>query len=356
VTLINAPSATNATKSFASLHGDRIELHSLSTNRPASPRRLHPRSAIPDKPVSGLPVSITNSAGGAQRATTLLRASRDMFLNSTAAGNKTFTVKGTTQVGSWLSLVVTKTNGASVTVSFTNQSLNATPYDMAVQLVSLINSNSALQQPNGLFAEDLREGFLGAGSFTLRSGSAGLQGAATRVILKAAANLLVSPTNFAGLDDNLLDTQPRNHLYLTAGLTNLTATFSLDTRNLADGYHELSAVAYEGSHVRTQTKLSIPVIVQNATLSATLVPIDLGASNSVQGTYHFQVSANSANIASIRLFSTGGEYAAATNESTSSFTIKATDLGAGLHPFYAAVESTTGDKFRTETYWTRFVH
>ena len=57
-----------------------------------------------------------------------------------------------------------------------------------------------------------------------------------------------------------------------------------------------------------------------------LVPIDLGASNSVHGTYHFQVSANSANIASIRLFSTGGEYAAATNESTSSFTIKATIL------------------------------
>jgi uncharacterized protein (TIGR03790 family) len=354
VNLINAPAATNAAKAFAVLHGDRIELHSLATNRPNPPRRLRPRAAIPDKPLAGVPLSITNLAGAAQTATTFLHASRGMFLNSTAAGNKVFTVGGSVQVGSWLSLTVTKTNGTVATINFTNQAIGAMPYDLAAGLVGAINSNALFQRPDGLFAEDLRAGFFGAGSFTLRSGSPGLVGAGTRVLLKGASNMVVSATNQVSLNDNLLDTQPRNHLYVTAGLTNVTVDFTLNTTSLADGFHELTAVAYEGSHVRTQTRSTIAIILQNTTFNATLIPQDFGPSNSVQGTYHVQVSANATNVAMIQLFSTGGELAAAANQSNVSLTVNAANLGAGGHPLYALVETITGERFRTKPLWVRF--
>ncbi len=355
--LINAPAATNAAKALAYLHGDRIELHSLSTNHPAPPRRLRPRSAGGANPaVSNLPLVITNSGGTAKTLTTFLRSSRPMFLNSPAAGNKAFTISGSTQVGSWLSLTVRKVTGTTVTVSATNQSITASPYDLAAQLVSQINSNSALQDTDGVFAEDLRPGFFGAGSFLLRSGSPGLKGAATLVTFKAAANLLVSPTNQVRLDDNLLDAQPRNHLYVTAGVTNLTATFALDTTGLSDGYHDLTAVAYEGSHVRTQTRLDLPVVVRNTGLTATLTPVDLVATNPIQGVYHVQISANATNVLAIHLFSTGGELAGATNQSSATLPVNGTALGAGLHPFYALVETSTGGKFRTATFWARLVY
>jgi hypothetical protein len=41
------------------------------------------------------------------------------------------------------------------------------------------------------------------------------------------------------LNQNVSDLQPRNHLYLTAGVTNLSLTFPLDTTALSDGSHEL---------------------------------------------------------------------------------------------------------------------
>jgi uncharacterized protein (TIGR03790 family) len=353
--LINSPAATNTTRAIASAYGDRIELHSVSTNLPASPGIPKPSPSIPtNNSPSNTPLSITNSAGSANAATTFLYASRNMFMNSTAAGNKTFNVSGSLQVGSWLKLTVKKTSGLTVSLSATNNSTSANPSDLANQLVSLINSNASLQDAYGVYAEDFHTGFFGSGSFLLRSRSSGIKGVATRVSLTGAANIQISPATEVALDDNLGDTQPRNHLYVTAGLTNLTITFHLDTSKLTDGYHDLTAVAYEGTHVRAQTRVTVPVVVQNSALNASLTPLDFAATNSIKGVYHLQVTANSSNVAVIRLFSTGGEYASVTNQSSATFTVNANDLGIGLHPFYALVETATGNKFRTQIFRTRF--
>jgi len=353
--LINAPAATNKTKAKAAVFGDRIELQSLSTNRPVRPgipklKTLNPTNG----PASNLPLSISNSAGSATAATTFLRASRPMFLNSLAAGNKTFTVNGSLQVGSWLKLTVKKTSGATASVSVTNHSISANPSDLALQLVGLINSTPAFQTADGVFAEDFHAGFFGSGSFVLRAMDSGLKGVGTKVTLTGAANILLAPASQVRLDENLSDTQPRNHLYVAAGLTNLVVNISLDTTRLGEGYHDLTAVACEGTSVRTQTRVSLPVIVQNSSLNATLTPLDLASTNSVQGTYHFQVSGNASNISVIRLLTTGGEIGTVMNSPSANFTIIATDLGVGLHPFYALVETSSGERFRTPLFWTRF--
>jgi hypothetical protein len=157
------------------------------------------------------------------------------------------------------------------------------------------------------------------------------------------------------LNANLSDLQPRNHLYVTAGASQLAFTFPLDTTKLADGFHDLTAVAYEGSHVRTQTRITLPVQIQNSPLSATLTLLDLAGTAPVQGTYHLQVAANTNSVSAISLFSNGGLLAALSNQPTATFTVNGLTLGAGLLPFYAQVQTASGAQYRTQTQWVRLV-
>ncbi len=161
-----------------------------------------------------------------------------------------------------------------------------------------------------------------------------------------------SRTNF--LDDASSNLPPRNHLYITAGTTNLAVTFTLNTTLLSDGFHEFTAVAYEGSHVRTQTRITRNVRVQNTSLAATFTPLFGGTNFAVEGTAQFSVVANTNNISKIELFSTGG-LLASSNQPSAVFSITGTNLGVGLHPFYAIVTATDGKIYRTETKWIRLV-
>ena len=155
------------------------------------------------------------------------------------------------------------------------------------------------------------------------------------------------------LDQNVSDLQPRAHLYITAGVTNLSLSFPLDTTALPDGCHELTAVVYEGSHVRTQAHATQNVLVQNTPLGATFTTL-AGASNTVLNfTLLFSVVANTNTISQIELFTTGGSAGVVSNLSSATFTVAATNLGIGLHPFYAVVTRSDGKQYRTETKWIR---
>jgi hypothetical protein len=155
------------------------------------------------------------------------------------------------------------------------------------------------------------------------------------------------------LTQNLSDLQSRNHLYVTAGASSVALNFPLDTTALSDGYHNLTAVAYEGSDVRTETQVTVPVQIQNSSLSATLTLLDLTNSAPVQGTYHIQVVANTNTVSLITLYSTGGALGAVANQSTATFPVAGTNLWAGLHPFYAIVKASGGLKYRTGTQWVQ---
>jgi hypothetical protein len=252
------------------------------------------------------------------------------------------------QIGTWLQIEVTKTNGVQVALSVTNQSLSGTPLTIATDLVNLINATASLQGPDGLVAEDLTGGFFGAAVFNCRARSSGYRAARIRMVLNSMGSFILVPATQTMLDDGLADLQPRNHLYVSAGTTNLDFTFTLDTTALADGYHELTAVAYEGSSVRTQTRVTLPIQIQNTTLSATLSLLDLPNPAPVQGTYHLQVSANTNSVSTIRLFSTGGVIGAISNQATATFTVSGPLLGEGLHPFYATVETSDGRAYRIQ--------
>src|SRR5208337_404422 len=100
------------------------------------------------------------------------------------------------------------------------------------------------------------------------------------------------PSGTQTLTANLDDLQPRNHLYITAGATNLALVFPFNTVTQANGFHELTAVAYEGSHVRTQARATQSVLIQNGSLNATLTTLYGGSNTLVGATLQFSVVAN----------------------------------------------------------------
>jgi uncharacterized protein (TIGR03790 family) len=299
--------------------------------------------------------AVGNATGGRETLTTFVTASRGAFLDSAAFGSRACNLSGTVEVGSGIQLDFYKTNGAIVSVAATNQFSGGAVFDLGQQLCARINAAVDLQGDDGVVAEDLAPGWLGAVRFTLRARSPGCQAGLLQVRVSVSANLVFGPAPQFSLNENLSDLQPRNHLYVTAGMPWLALAFPLDTTRLADGFHELAAVAYEGSHVRTQTRATLPVRVQNTPLSANLAFLDFGDTAPVAGTYHIQVTANTNTIRSIRLFSTGGCLGAVTNQASATFAVDGRALGAGLHPFYALIESSTGPRYRTQTRSTRLV-
>src|SRR5262249_10278176 len=143
---------------------------------------------------------------------------------------------------------------------------------------------------------------------------------------------------------------------VSAGAPSLELNHMLDTTALPDGFHELAVVAYEGTHVRSQTRATLPIQIQNRSLSATITLLDVPTNAPLQGAYHIQVTANTNNGTAIRLFSTGGQLDVVSNQPTALFTVNGPALGAGLHPFYAVVETVGGPSFRTASRYARFVN
>jgi uncharacterized protein (TIGR03790 family) len=298
-----------------------------------------------------------SAIGNADSLSTFLTASQPAMLASGAFGMQGYSERSNSvPANSWMQFTFTKTNGQTVVVAVTNQS-SGNSAALASQLYASINANPALQGSDGVVAEDYvvnQYGTFNFTSFNLYARSPGYQAAAIQVIPTVSSFKVPSFTTMGStLTQNLSDLQPRNHLYVTAGATALALTFPLDTTALADGYHELTAVAYEGSNVRTQTRATVPVVVQNSSLSATLTLLDLTNQAPVQGTYHIQVTANTNTVSLITLFSTGGALGMATNVSTAVFQVNGTNLWDGLHPFYAIVETADGLEYRTQTQWVR---
>ena len=340
--VLNSTGNTNATKVRAFTHGDRIELQSFDLTQPGAQ----------------IPISAGSAAGAAPALTTFLAASRTNFLDTIAFGIRGFVVANAPSAGSYLLLTVTKTNGTVVTVGATNSAGSTSISALTQTLVNLINATPELQGSDGVAAED----FLDYDSnvppfaqFNLRALSAGWSAAQLQANFTGSSAFIFQPAGTQQLDQNLPDLEPRNHLYLTAGVTNLPLTFAFNTANQADGYHELTAVVYEGSHVRTQKRLVQNVCIQNSPLAAVFTTLVGDTNTALEATLQFSVAANTNNISKIELFSTGGSLANVVNQSNAVFSVAGTNLGLGLHPFYTIVTANNGRQYRTDTKWIRLV-
>ena len=331
-----------STHVLAYVAGDRLEFQSLDVTVPGT----------------NVTLSATAAAGTASRATTLPTPAQPTFLDSTATGYLSVLASNTPVVGDWLQLAFTKTNGAPVTVSITNVAAGTTIATLIQNLLGLVNANPNLQSTDGVLASDFGDDtYCGivAAQMTLHARSPGWPASQIEVAFTASTNLLVLPSGTNRLQDNLTDLRPRNHLYISSGLTSLPVSFALDTTRFPDGYHQLPAVACEGTSVRTQTRISRNVQIQNTSLSATFAPLLAGTNVTFNMPLQFAVTANTNNISSIELFSTGGSIGVISNQSSAVFTAPLASLGLGSHPFYAVVTDTSGNRYRTPTDWIRVI-
>ena len=315
--------------------GDRIELQSLITNVPGS----------------NVTLSASAASGSATNLTTQLTAARPAFLDTVATGYQFMMVSNTPILGDWLQITFTKTNGATVTLAVTNTISGTTVGTMAQNLVGLINANPTLQATDGGFAADLFDADsygLPIVQFFVYARTPGWPASQILATLTSSTNLLTTPAGTNPLAANVSDLRPRNHLYVSAGINLLSVNFALDTTQLPDGWHQLAAVAYEGTSVRTQTRVVRNVRIQNPSLSATLAMLPTGTN---AGQLQFAVTANATNITRIELFSTGGSVGVTTNQAATTFTVNTAYLGLGVHPFYALVTDSAGHRYQTQTVW-----
>jgi uncharacterized protein (TIGR03790 family) len=350
VAMLNLAANINVTKVRAFARGDRIELRSLDSTKGGSQ----------------VAMQVNSATGAASALTTFISASSPNFLDTAAHGIRSYVITNIPSLGEYLQLIATKTNGQTVSVSVTNTSNGATLADFARSLFSAVNSTPALQGPDGLVIEDVNmhedppyaQFIYGlddhSGEFNVRARAAGWAEAQIAVRITGSAAFGIQPSGTNRLDESVGDLQPRNHLYITAGVTNMPLSFAWNTTAHSDGFHELSAVVYEGSHVRTQRKVSQSVKIQNHGLSANFTTLVGNTNSALEGTLQFSVVANN-NISKIELFSTGGALSNVTGLSSATFSVAGTNLGLGLHPFYAIVTAPGGAQYRTETKWVRLV-
>jgi uncharacterized protein (TIGR03790 family) len=329
---------TNLTRVLAYATGDRIELDSLD----------------PATPGSNITVSTSVSQGAASSPTTWITPARSNFLDTVAIGYRVVSIMNAPGDGDWLQLDVFKTNSTHVTVSVTNTPGNTSLAVLVQSLISLINATADLQSPDGLTAGDLQSDSSEAQCF-LYARSSGWPAAAMQIQLTASTNLLTAPVGLRKLESNITDLRPRNHLYIGSGFTALSTSFAFQTALLPDGFHELSAVAYEGSSVRTQTRVTRNVRLQNTTLTAALTSSLVGTNATLDYPMQFTVTSSVTNISSVQLFSTGGVIGTVSNLQTAVFGVPSAMLGVGVHPFYALVTDTSGHQYRTQTQWMRLV-
>ncbi|MGD0816311.1 MAG: TIGR03790 family protein [Verrucomicrobiota bacterium] len=332
-------SGSNSALVSATVYGDRIELQSMN----------------PALPGASVTLSANTTHGDALPATFLTPA-LPTFLDTIATGYHNLLVSNPPTVGDWLQLEVEETNGNKVTLSVTNANSGATIGQFLQKLFDDVNSTPALQLSNGVYAGDFDdESPSGYADFNLYAQSPGWAAAAIQVTLNASSDLEFMAPATSQLQDNLSDLEPRNHLYVTSGALSLPVNSTLDTTQLQDGYHELTAVAYEGTSVRTQTQVSRQVRVQNSGLSASLNTLVGGSNTDVGATLQFSVTVNTNNIKAIQLFSTGGLLGVVSNQAPAYFSVAGANLGIGLHPFYAVVTGNANNQYRTATTWIELI-
>ncbi len=302
----------------------------------------------PGRPVSELSFAAASSQGSGTALTTFVRQSPSGFVDSTARPYRSYVISGTSAEGDVLRCTLIKTNGESISIAVTNQAPPVDTGKLALRLLNQINTSPSLQGADGVSAEDVYTPSDRVVSFILYARSLGLAAARLRCEWELPSHITVDPSTPQNMDENAPDLSPRNHLSLTVGCTNLAVAFPFDTSGYPDGLHELTAVAYEGSSLRTQTRATTVARIRNSTLEATLRCSLDSPVVAVGTTLPFEVVPNRPAIERIDLFGTGGWLASVTNAATASFALPGTEFGPGRHVFHALVVASDGARYRTD--------
>ena len=306
----------------ASAHGDRITLrhddigtdgagvtYSVST----SGARIHATSATP---------ALVN---------TPFAARRECFIDAPVVNGDTFT------------LTVDLSSEPPVTLT-TNVTAGATVADITNNLIAQLNSHPTLQGPDGVNAQFPAHFTSTVSSFHVFANTPGFAGHNHRVSLTSTSTADTAPPSLANLNSNEDTLRAQGMLFIHEGLASLSDTWAIDTTDLPDGPHEVTAVAIEGSAVRSRKHVRIPFLVDNHALACVLTLPEAGLPYLRGRPLPFAVTAtpDGAPITNLTLRINGRPITNATHTATWSGTIPTDDLGAGSWQLEVLAEDNTG--------------
>ncbi len=274
-----------------------------------------------------------------------VRVAHTGFLQSVYFAKEFLLLTGAAASGDTVRAVVTRLDGVRVTNEVVASS-NTTTKSLMTNLMAAVNSDPLLQAANGCQIREYdyaqRYPFNNRGEAYLVARTNGWEGYNLHVDFDVTGTGLNDTSFSSQFDWNKDVLSARATAFFTVGTTHLVANAFLDTTNYADGPHELTWIAYEGTAVRTETRQQIPLIVSNTSLSVSITSPPRYHLVSMGQIVTVDVSAVSgATVTSIVLMAEGKAVEEAT-ASSGSFTLATTNYGPGALSLFARAYDTAG--------------
>ena len=241
----------------ASASGDRVEVAQDAVGVPGA----------------WMTIDAYSSTGTATRLTTHAYAPYTNFIESIYPAYEGITLSGNPVSGDVVRITITNISGIVITndvVASTNDTANT----LLGQLTSNVNADSFLQGSDGC---EMKWVYNGAAYLVARTNT--WEGANLHVnyqLIKQPGSTLVGPPFSDYFNDNEDVTTAHATVFISCGSTGVLAgNYSLQTTNYADGPHELTAICYEGTAVRTISSTSVLFYITNNTVSCMITnPLD----------------------------------------------------------------------------------
>ncbi len=309
--------------------------------------RLDIRQIALGVPGTSLTCMATSSNGTAGELTVSAWSPFTNFLETTYQAKKQLILEGTPATGDVLRLIITRLDGVVVTNSVTATISENTPAKLLTRLMDIVNTNGALTSTSGCVLQWLIDWGPSADLWVVSRTNtyAGYNLFIDYQIVTNTGSGLSTNDIFSSICNGNKDVMAaRASVFLAEGLTNLAVGYSLNTTNLSDGPHELMAVAYEGTALKTQGRSRVPFIVDNNVISCTITQ-PIAQANFSQGsmvTVMVDATVSPGSITQVTLYVEGKAFAQATAPPWQ-FTWSTTNYGAGQVSLQALAHDQAGE-------------
>ena len=330
---LNAQLFNIATGLTASINASNLGVRASAYND-----RVEIRQMAPNQPAASWTFAAGSSTGSASTLTTFAATPETNFIESPNFAWEVLTLGGAPVSGDVVRVVVTNLDNATFTNEVTARSTNDTPYSLLTNLAATVNADPGLTNSRGCVLKWVMDG---EGYLVARTN--GWEGGGLFVsysVITQPGSTLTGPDFTDQFNDNSNMVTARATVFLSEGRTKLTASYSLDTTVLADGPHELMVVAYEGTAVRTQGRVTIPFVVDNHSVACAITNPPACGTALLSGSITAHVQASAATSVE---FYVEGKLLASTNALPYVFLFAATNYGVGQVTLQAKAFASGGD-------------
>ncbi len=341
----NTYTVPNGGTIFAAARGLADAINATVTN--VSARASGDRIALIADPAAdeaqNLDYSVAADAGLAPQLSIGAFAATTNLLPTTYFAREIFDLTGMAATNETLSLTVTLTNGL-IASNVVNVSSGTFAFAAIKALMNTVNSNLTLQGLDGVQARNYAAGYWGF-EMELAARNPGREGMGIHVDYSISGPGLQTNQNFSDyMNDNSGTMGARGMIFISAGHSSVTCSYSLATTALPDGPHKLTAVAYDGTAVRAQGRAEVQFITSNQLLRCSIADFPPGrmfAHGSVITAQVFTAD-GLGSVTQVTLYAEGKVYAV-TSAPPYTFTIATTNFGAGWLSLRALARSSADE-------------